>query len=150
MRSKGIKPNDIISICSHNSFDCLTSFYASLFVGSVPANLQPSLPLADIVYFLRLVRPKIIFVASETVTLIEDAVKESQLETKVVVFGQTSKHLQFSDFLVPSAEEKEFVPYEVKNLKDTAVIVFSSGTTGLPKGVCLSHLALLGHMYQTG
>lgn len=65
-----------------------------------------------------------------------------------MVFGETDKYTQFSTFLEPHEDEDKFVPIPVDSLNDTSVIVFSSGTTGLPKGIVLSHYALMiqGHV----
>ncbi|KAF2885425.1 hypothetical protein ILUMI_20748 [Ignelater luminosus] len=147
MRSLGIQPNDVITVCSHNTLDCLIPFYASFFVGAVSANIDPLLPLSSTVDLLKQVRPKMIFVVPEGVELIENTLKEIGINAKIVVFGQTLKHTSYSEFLKPSPDENKFVPYEVENVKDTAVIVFSSGSTGSPKGICLSHYGLLGQIY---
>jgi len=36
------------------------------------------------------------------------------------------------------------------SLEDTVMLPFSSGTTGLPKGVCLTHFSLLSNLIQAG
>ncbi|KAF2885985.1 hypothetical protein ILUMI_20187 [Ignelater luminosus] len=148
MRSKGIKPNDVITICSHTSMDCFIPFYASFFIGAISASIDPKLPQSDIVHLLKLVSPKMIFVIPESIEVIEETLQELNMNAQIVVIGKTNKYLSFSEFLLPHPEENKFIPYEVTNLKDTSVIVFSSGSTGLPKGVCLTHYGLLGLLYQ--
>jgi long-subunit acyl-CoA synthetase (AMP-forming) len=39
-------------------------------------------------------------------------------------------------------------PLTVDVKKDHAVLPYSSGTTGLPKGVCLSHYNLVANLHQ--
>lgn len=148
MRSIGIRPNDVITICSNTNMDCFIPLYATFFLGAIPANIVPNLPLSDVIHLMKLVSPRIIFVSPEAVKLIEDTLRELKMNTKIVVFGETNKYIRFSEFLLPHPEETKFVPYEVTNIKDTALIAFSSGTTGLPKGVCLSHYGLVGLLHQ--
>ncbi|KAF2886723.1 hypothetical protein ILUMI_19450, partial [Ignelater luminosus] len=45
--------------------------------------------------------------------------------------------------VTPPEEEKEFIPVEIRNLKETLSIFSSSRTSGLAMGVCLSHLSLI-------
>lgn len=68
------------------------------------------------------------------------------IDTELVVFdhlGSSGDHTKFSEFLRPSEEEEDFVPEPPASLKDTAVIFFSSGTTGFPKGILISHYAII-------
>lgn len=92
---------------------------------------------------LNMVKPKLIFVGLESEKLIESAINESGVNTEIVVFGETEDHVPFSEFLISSGNEEGFEPVTVEDLKETAIIFFSSGTTGMPKGIMLSHYGLL-------
>ncbi|KAK4873125.1 hypothetical protein RN001_015154 [Aquatica leii] len=143
MRKKGIKPDDIITVCSSTHFDTGVPILASFFLGAKPSNIDPRFTVPDAVYLLKQVDPKMIFVSVDGVELVEAVVRHLPQVPEIVVFGETYNHTPFADFLVESLEEAEFTPVKVTNLKETAVVYFSSGSTGLPKGICLSHLALL-------
>lgn len=146
MRSRGLKPKDIISICSHNHLDTVVPLYAAFFLGVIPASLDPSLSLNDAAFLIKQVEPKMVFASEEAVTLVEGALKRANLEADIVVFGETTQHSRFSEFLENKPEEFQFRPKEDVDDKDTAVIYFSSGTTGMPKGICLSHYGLLNQV----
>uniref|UniRef100_A0A2A4K7K9 Luciferin 4-monooxygenase n=1 Tax=Heliothis virescens TaxID=7102 RepID=A0A2A4K7K9_HELVI len=49
----------------------------------------------------------------------------------------------FKDFLTETCQLEDFQPVPVNGWEDVAFIVYSSGTTGLPKGVPVTHLAFL-------
>lgn len=83
------------------------------------------------------------FVSENASKLIGDALKLAKLEAEVVVFGETEKFSKFSEFVVEKKGERDFKPEENVDEMDTAIIFFSSGTTGLPKGICLTHFAIL-------
>ncbi|KAF2893286.1 hypothetical protein ILUMI_12887 [Ignelater luminosus] len=143
MRSEGIKPGDIITICTSNHLNTCVPVIATFFLGAKVANLDATISLSDTAYLLKQVKPKMIFVADDAIKLIEGALTESKLNSKIVTFGTSSDYLHFTEFLKKSSvEEESLKPVEVDS-KDTAAILFSSGTTGLPKGICLSHYGIL-------
>ncbi|KAF2887070.1 hypothetical protein ILUMI_19104, partial [Ignelater luminosus] len=144
MRSKGVTSNDIVTLCTFNHLNSMVPFIATFFLSAKVASLDPTLSLTDTMHLLKQVTPKMIFVAPEALELIEKAIEEIPSDIEIVVFGETTKHTKFSNFLEPKQEENNFEPIPPKSLYDTAIIFFSSGTSGLPKGICISHFAYLG------
>ncbi|KAK4872797.1 hypothetical protein RN001_014826 [Aquatica leii] len=142
MINRGIQPKDIISICSINHLNSCVPLIAALFIGAIPACLDPMLSQHDIVHLLKQVAPKMIFTSPESVTLIESALEEVLLDSQIIVFGASNTHLEFTRFI--AYKDGDFAPIELQNNKETAIIFFSSGTTGMPKGIELSHRGLLG------
>lgn len=150
MRKRGIGPEDIVSVCSTNHLNSILPYVASQFLGCKIANLDPTISPQDITHLLSQVKPKMIFIIPHALKLIEDASKMADINTNIVVFGETKipKNSSFDEFLKPSEEEATFEPVPAKSLKETAVILFSSGTTGLPKGICCHHYGILAQSYQ--
>lgn len=93
-------------------------------------------------HIIKLTEPKLIFCSPNAVELIEKSIEKSGMNVQIVVFGLTTKHHSFDEFQKITNSEKDFKP-RVANLDETAIILFTSGTTGLPKGICLSHFSLL-------
>lgn len=140
MRNMGVNKNDVVCICSEdNHLNSCVPVIASLFIGAKPVSIEPDMLQSDVVHYLKSVSPKIIFVVPEGIELIEDAVVSSSLSTDVVVFGATSKHLEFSSFISEKPNECSFQPIVVEDLMETAVLNFSSGTSGMPKPICVKH-----------
>ncbi|KAJ8947580.1 hypothetical protein NQ318_010092 [Aromia moschata] len=142
LKEKGIKKNDVVSMCSYNHGNCCVPLFATLFLGAIPANFDPRLSDMETVHLLKLVQPKVIFVGSDAVEFMEKNVTESKVTTELVVFGDSEKYPNFSEYLKPQPHEANFRPVDV-DADDTALIMFSSGTTGMPKGICLSHRSIL-------
>lgn len=134
---------DVISICSENNMDCYVPLIAAFYLELKVAPFDPRLSVVDTMHLLELVHPKIMFCCPESVPLIEEAIKMSGVTTEIVVFGTTNKYIPFADFTKPTGKEQEFKPKVAENIHDTALIMFSSGTTGLSKGICLTHYGIL-------
>ncbi|KRT82221.1 AMP-binding protein [Oryctes borbonicus] len=123
--------------------DSVVPVVGSIYINAINVTLDPSVSLRDTTHLLKLVRPKLILVEESSIELIESALKESNFETEVIVMGNSSKYLTYSEFLTPKEGENKFIPSEVDNIKNTAIIFFSSGTTGLPKGIEIPHSSVI-------
>lgn len=97
----------------------------------------------DLTHCLKLTTPKILFCEAELETLAEEAVKTTGFTIEIVIFGKTDRNTPFSDFLVEREPEHSFEIHPVTDVKSTSCLHFSSGTSGLPKGVCITHYGLL-------
>lgn len=149
MTDKNIKKDDIVTLCTNNHLNSAVPFIASQFIGARMANLDPSFSYTEMSHLVKQVRPKILFIIPEVEAVIEKIVEELNLDSEIVVFGTSDKHTEYSHFLQPHKDEKQFKPIKIENLMETAIIYFSSGTSGMPKGICLNHYALLTHVFST-
>lgn len=150
MRNRGIKQGDIVALCSYNSMDSAVPFIATQFLGAIVASLDPIISIEDSQCLLNQVKPKMLFFSENVTQRVELIMEATKLETITVIFGQSDKHIAFSKFTGPKENEVYFQPIKVDNTK-TAVIFFSSGTTGLPKGIEVPHSQILfnGKLYRT-
>ncbi|KAF5287355.1 hypothetical protein FQA39_LY15958 [Lamprigera yunnana] len=142
MQFYGVRRGDFISICTLNDLNTCVPFISALFVGAIMAPLDALLPKSESIYLLQQIKYKMIFVSEESLEYIESVLSVIKNPPIVVVFGNETRHISFFEFLQPNVGENDFDPIEV-NCEDTAFIYFTSGSTALPKGVCLSHSAFL-------
>jgi 4-coumarate--CoA ligase len=127
-----------VVVCSSMTLDAAIPNVASFFLGAKVANLDPSLSVKQTSHLIGLVSPKVIFVEEASVPLIEESLRSANHKTEIIVFGKSSQYSTFSDLDTPQAEEESFRPVEV-GTQDVVIMLFSSGTTGLPKAICHSH-----------
>lgn len=143
MIEDGIESSDIISLCTYNHLDSFTPAIAAQFLCCKVTPFDPNLTQDDTNHLMKLIKPKLIFINTDSVQLIENAINYAECLTQIVVFGSSNKYVTFDEYLKESDKEENFRPVAAKSLKETAFVLFSSGTTGLPKGICLTHRGLL-------
>jgi len=103
------------------------------------------LPSETALHVLRLTMPKVIFCSEKAVDVILSAIKEEKCNPTIVIFGKHVDVISFFDILrnCNDVEVANFRYIELDDIKKTACVLHSSGTTGMPKGVELSNYALL-------
>jgi long-chain acyl-CoA synthetase len=141
----GLKPGEVVAIFLCNSWEFCTAYHAATLAGGIPTLLNPT-------YREREVRHQL--GNSGAVLLITDGpnmagINLAGLPNLRRVFctrEQGSGAEPFSNLLKPVSAA---LPEADQDPEETlAALPFSSGTTGLPKGVMLSHYNLIANVYQ--
>lgn len=99
-------------------------------------------------------KPSILFCSPSAYEVHRKTIKSVQSLRKVVLYEGGDKEwddvTKFSQFLTGRGTTTDFLPVDVIGWADVAFILYSSGTTGLPKGIPLTHLNLLANLGDTG
>jgi long-chain acyl-CoA synthetase len=141
----GLKPGEVIAIFLPNSWEFCIAFHAIQLAGAIPTLLNPTYREREVRYQLE---------NSGATMLITDAaniegVKLSGLPTLRRVYT-TRRHASgaepFANLLIPVTAN--FPTSDQPSEEKLAALPYSSGTTGLPKGVMLSHYNLVANVYQ--
>lgn len=151
----GVRAKDCVCLFSTNRPEWTIADYGILSAGGVTVPVYPTLLPKDVAYIINHCEAKIIFIENESLLeklrLIED---ELTHVTAVVVLSGTFKKLKkktiaLKEFLGDGKELDEKKPELFETLAkdvirdDTATLVYTSGTTGPPKGAMLTHHNIL-------
>jgi long-chain acyl-CoA synthetase len=139
LRALGVKPGDRVAIHMPNLPQFVIAIWGILKAGGVPSPMNPQLKKREIVHQLKDSNAKIIIGLLHLIAEVDEAVKEMP-NVKVITVGGESPHMRFSQLL---EAEPHFVEREDS---DIALQPYTSGTTGHPKGVLLSHGNLISNI----
>ncbi|PSN40352.1 Luciferin 4-monooxygenase [Blattella germanica] len=141
--SRGVKPGDVISICSENSIDFILPVLATYYVGATCAPLNPLYTTRELIHSINISKPSIMFCSQKALKTVEEMSHKVEFLKEIIVFGQSNSHSHTSFNSLLQNKSTNFQPIDVDPKEFIAAILCSSGTTGLPKGVMLTQHNIL-------
>uniref|UniRef100_A0A8W7PD93 AMP-dependent synthetase/ligase domain-containing protein n=1 Tax=Anopheles coluzzii TaxID=1518534 RepID=A0A8W7PD93_ANOCL len=138
----GLRKGDIVAMANRSSENVAPLACALMTLGAPFNPLAPGFNVEDMAHMLRLTQPKMIFCDDDNVEVVRQAVC-SVLEGEIPIYVFESqrgdvKHAE--DLLIPTDKEEQFMPAHLGDSHELlSMILCSSGTTGPPKGVCVTH-----------
>jgi long-chain acyl-CoA synthetase len=129
----GIRPGDRVGVMLGNTPDFAVVHYGVLRTGGVVVPMNPLLKAREVAYYLSDSQATVLFVAQSFAA--EARAGAAQAGARVVEVGST--------FLAGLTAHPIADGVVDRNESDTAVILYTSGTTGRPKGAELTHANLV-------
>ncbi len=141
---RGFKKGDVFAIFSTNCPEYAVIFHAVAMLGGISTTLNPLYTAEEAAFQLNDADARFLVAAPQVIDKAFVAAKQSKIE-ELFVFGEAEGATPFATLLESDGQ----VPHvDIDPGNDLVVLPYSSGTTGLPKGVMLTHRNLVANMCQ--
>jgi long-chain acyl-CoA synthetase len=128
----GVQPEDTVGLCAPNSYEWLAFYFGVLKAGAVAVTLPMTFTRDELSRLLDDAQPRVLFTVDEKLGDLGDRKNRPYLE-KVVSPGGDISYGRLREKGSPS-----FKAVDVDR-NNTAAVLYTGGTTGIPKGVMLTH-----------
>lgn len=139
LKENEIYPDEVVIIVLQHSQDLIYAFFGAMFAGAIPSimpflteKLCPDNYRQSLHALFKCIQPAAVITYAEFESEIQQAAKESSVR-KILI----------SENISASIAETEFLSGLERESQSIALLQHSSGTTGLQKGVALSHQAII-------
>jgi long-chain acyl-CoA synthetase len=137
LKSKGVEPGDRVGIMLPNVPHFPVVFYGALRAGAVVVPMNVLLKPREVGFYLKDPEAKLVFAWHDFAEAAEQGASDAGAEAILVKPGE------FEQMLFEQDADHDLAD---RSGDDTAVILYTSGTTGTPKGAELTHDNLLGNV----
>lgn len=144
LHHRGFRQGDCLAIFSPNLPEYAIAFHAVSSLGGIITPINPLYRVEEVSYQLKDAGARYLATIPQLLDKALEAVKGTGVE-EIFVFGEGEGATRF-DSLFESAGSAPHV--HINPREDVCALPFSSGTTGLPKGVMLTHYNLVANMHQ--
>ncbi|KIW25682.1 uncharacterized protein PV07_08843 [Cladophialophora immunda] len=156
-RTLDFQRGDVAAILCPNAVDWMVFAHSALWAGGIVGAINHLASAPELVHYLQVCSPKVVAVYRDLLPVLLEALSLMKLRRdkypKIVsLCGRAADLPLFPDDISGSAAHEAVPPLDLTNedsRKVPAVILFSSGTTGNPKGAYLSHHGIISHLLAT-
>ncbi|MFF7856691.1 AMP-binding protein [Streptomyces sp. NPDC007904] len=141
----GVRKGDVLALHSPNTIAFPTAFYAATRAGASVTTVHPLATAEEFAKQLKDSAARWIVTVSPLLATARDAAERAGGIEEILVCDSAPGHRSLTDMLACTAPEPEV---GIDPAEDVAALPYSSGTTGVPKGVMLTHRQIATNLAQ--
>ena len=141
LKAAGVGNQDRVAFLDKNSIEHFEVFYGCAMLNAVSVDINFRLAPPEVAYIVNDSRAKVFVVGPDFVPVLDAIAGELPHTKKIVVIGGHPKHESYESWV---AGHSPVDPGVNSRPNDVAFQLYSSGTTGRPKGVMLTNDNFLG------
>ncbi|MDV7087357.1 class I adenylate-forming enzyme family protein [Rhodococcus opacus] len=139
LASRGVTPGDRVSFVGANSLEWVVAALGAMKVGAIAVGFNQRMLAGELATLVEDCEPAVVYCEEALLPRLEEVQKARNTVT-IAVFEKDVRPLR----------GREHAPFRtpIVDLVDPTAIVFTSGTTGKPKGVIFTHATIAGEMHE--
>jgi long-chain acyl-CoA synthetase len=145
LKKLGVGKGDRVGVQLLNCPELMQSFFAVFKIGAILVPINPSLRVQELAYLYSDAGMVALFSSPDYIDNIRKARKDAEQLKSVIMIGKDIPEGTLSFENIIQAEKDTLAIVETDN-DDTAVMIYTAGTTGNPKGVMLTHYNWYTHV----
>ena len=142
----GVGPGDRVATMSVNTNQCIEAYFAAAQLDAIYVPINFRAKTDELAQMLQIVEPSCLLMGERYLSLVPES---SQSSVKIILLDgeATNGRKSYEALLAESSPDQTHFP-EAGD-EDTTVIMFTAGTTGVPKGVMLTHDSFSSYILAT-
>ncbi|XP_044463078.1 4-coumarate--CoA ligase CCL1-like [Mangifera indica] len=141
----GIKKGDVIMLLLQNCPEFVFAFLGASYIGAISTTANPFYTPAEIAKQAAASKAKLIITQAVYAAKVKDFAEENGIK---IITTDSPPDEKWSHFSELTQEDESQIPAVKISPDDVVALPYSSGTTGLPKGVMLTHKGLVTSVAQ--
>lgn len=151
----GVKPGDTVAMLDWDSHRYLECFFAVPMMGAILHTVNVRLSPEQILFTMNHAEDDVVLVHEDFLSMLEGIAPKLETVKRFVLIKDGSEHPkttlpmagEYEELLAGSSKEFDFPDFDEDS---QATTFYTTGTTGLPKGVYFSHRQLVLHTLSVG
>jgi acyl-CoA synthetase (AMP-forming)/AMP-acid ligase II len=144
LQGLGIEPGQKVAAMAVNSADFVVTYYACAMLGVTFVPLNYRAKDEELTYMINASQAVAVFVSERYLDLVERIRPTLEHTQHFITYdARTTNYLQYGQMIANASDDEPWVEI---NDEDATIIIFTSGTTAMPKGVQLTYMDMTSYV----